>query len=1464
MHNEYNSSAVITAGCIDRPTRHSHIVKFFANNQFNSISNTTKSPRAEASSSNRHSTTTDIIASSTSTISKAASATATAPGGALPGLDMQLAYITNRIIATLFPSDGTDAQYRTGLKDATVILRRNHPEHYKIFNVSKKRSDLGRLHPVVELGWPQELSPPLDRLCSICKMFENWLAVSGENVIVVHCKGGYSRAAIVIAAYMHYISICSSEESISDRFAMQRFSERFIGNDGQPSHKRYVNYFASLLSGRIKINPSTIYLHQIRFCNFSPRSILLKIYERMQPVYTTPLTYVLEVGGGRSNFDTADLPIRGDVLVKCFQRTNISERSAFFRCQFNTCTFDLSKRDGTIFVLRFNKDELDGIFNGQSLFLYGFIYRSESLLGDGISVEYAEIHRPANSTDSGIGSDSTNIPKEKGGMPPVPPPKPRLSVEAGTSKRDIETDDISSKRNEQHTSLSRSHSALPSIVRPTPTTRSESPMDGRSTPCIEPDLVAKDRYDPASKCFSYVPAKALNEHFTTPRKPMQWQRVEEPRALDTPPLPSEIAKVPVVSTELVRRPETPKWDDEIDKITNKYASSKKQQDESTTTINGAAGEIIQAKDASLTNGRLLPVKSSSTTSPASNVSNEIFDETQIEEKPMVIEQAKRATKRRKTKYGSYKTLNDDAYNSDMDDLCDPDFYLSYGTSSSTPLQHSSADAKRNAGSNEPCHLQIPFSSAVATSSSKQQPSSKSVELPRKPLKEISPRDRLVIDEAISTPTTTSKPATSLSELNRERDSFRSRNCRSATSAPIFRESRTATNRYSDDRYDSLTDAESADDWLKSQLKKLKTKRDNNPEVLRRKRQEKMLLEELKHASDDRQLARGRDERNYSVEGYGQRTVTASDDALTEYQIEEERLRNTRSPYPEQQHQFRDEQQPFTTRRVMPPKSATDFVRHKPPTPPPRARSRSPPASPYPRRSFARTPTHESPYQQERNNLQRVEDGELINDVEDGGDFSHLKNIVQFHDRNAVPPAPHYQDGVSSFNNNNNNNVISTRSILKRTELNNHQNWSPSLTRRSMQQTPVEEVSLISSTTNRTPTPSFPVRRETPLPYHPLLFNGASEGPIAVSNTLNYRSASPRSLYYAQSRRTSMTSLEAGDIIHHHPVFVKDTSKYWYKPTISREEAINMLRDKPPGTFVVRDSNSFPGAFGLALKVATPPPGIHSGDGTELVRHFLIEPSPKGVKLKGCNNEPIFGTLSALVYQHSITALALPTKLLLPDYDPASTPEHISAAQALLQQGAEGVCGVVFISFHSIKILSSPSVLLSELNDLLEAAAVARDSTTCKWYCSVSACNVTYIASLDTESLTGPEAVRRCIGDALELYSKKLVQPVSVHFKVSSQGVTVTDNTRRLFFRRHYPVQSVTFAGIDPADRRWDNSCIINEGLTSYVKSARMFAFVARKIGSRTDNACHVFAELEPEQPASAVVNFITKVMMGRK
>lgn len=115
-------------------------------------------------------------------------------------------------------------------------------------------------------------------------------------------------------------------------------------------------------------------------------------------------------------------------------------------------------------------------------------------------------------------------------------------------------------------------------------------------------------------------------------------------------------------------------------------------------------------------------------------------------------------------------------------------------------------------------------------------------------------------------------------------------------------------------------------------------------------------------------------------------------------------------------------------------------------------------------------------------------------------------------------------------------------------------------------------------------------------------------------------------------------------------FVRDSSKYWYKPNISREDAVALLRKAEPGTFIVRDSTTYKNAFGLVLRVAYPPPGVElrSATGDELVRHFLVEPTSRGVRLKGCNNEPVFSSLSALVYQHSITPLALPCRLIIPE------------------------------------------------------------------------------------------------------------------------------------------------------------------------------------------------------------------------
>ncbi|KAF4803621.1 tensin-2 [Turdus rufiventris] len=132
----------------------------------------------------------------------------------------------------------------------------------------------------------------------------------------------------------------------------------------------------------------------------------------------------------------------------------------------------------------------------------------------------------------------------------------------------------------------------------------------------------------------------------------------------------------------------------------------------------------------------------------------------------------------------------------------------------------------------------------------------------------------------------------------------------------------------------------------------------------------------------------------------------------------------------------------------------------------------------------------------------------------------------------------------------------------------------------------------------------------------------------------------------------------------------------------------------------------------------------------------------------------------------------------------------------------------------------------------------------------TACSVLFLGSVGTEALTGPQAVAKAVGSLLEGTPSAGVSPrpppSPVHFKVSAQGITLTDRQRKLFFRRHYPVSSVTHCGTDPQDRR-------------------IFGFVAKQAGAPGGgNACHVFAELDPEQPAGAIVTFVTKVLLGTR
>ncbi|XP_041485108.1 tensin-3-like [Lytechinus variegatus] len=274
--------------------------------------------------------------------------------------DLEVDYITERLIAVSFPSGGLENQYRSNLRDVVRMLKSKHNNCYVVFNLSRRRHDVSKLNQEVrDLGWPNVLAPPLERLCSICKQIETWMKGNLNNVVVLHCKGGRGPIGVVVSAFMNYLSITSGNDSTMDRHAMKRFLDAKGWGSMHPSQMRYIDYFSGLLTNSIQINSSPLFLHHAvihgvpNYDSNGGCRPFLRVYQGMSPVYTSGVYTVPE---GTSRFVITPgraIPLRGDILLKCYHKKfRSTTRDTIFRCQFHT-TAVMEYR------LVFQKQELD-------------------------------------------------------------------------------------------------------------------------------------------------------------------------------------------------------------------------------------------------------------------------------------------------------------------------------------------------------------------------------------------------------------------------------------------------------------------------------------------------------------------------------------------------------------------------------------------------------------------------------------------------------------------------------------------------------------------------------------------------------------------------------------------------------------------------------------------------------------------------------------------------------------------------------------------------------------------------------------------------------------------------------------------------------------------------------------------------------------------------------------------------
>ncbi|MFH4981551.1 hypothetical protein AB6A40_008260 [Gnathostoma spinigerum] len=169
--------------------------------------------------------------------------------------DLDLTYITDRIIAMGFPATDQEKLYRNSMEATVKFLENFHSGHYMVFNLRGHHVyDPSYFHNRVMTFEMNDHHPPrLELMAPFCRAVHDYLASDDRNVVAVHCKAGKGRTGVMICAYLTYINFYLSPRQNMDYYSIVRT----LNNKGVtiPSQRRYVYYFSHLRRRHLNYMP---------------------------------------------------------------------------------------------------------------------------------------------------------------------------------------------------------------------------------------------------------------------------------------------------------------------------------------------------------------------------------------------------------------------------------------------------------------------------------------------------------------------------------------------------------------------------------------------------------------------------------------------------------------------------------------------------------------------------------------------------------------------------------------------------------------------------------------------------------------------------------------------------------------------------------------------------------------------------------------------------------------------------------------------------------------------------------------------------------------------------------------------------------------------------------------------------------------------------------------------------------
>ena len=158
------------------------------------------------------------------------------------GFDLDLSFITDRVIAMGYPSSSIESTYRNPMSEVQRFLNSKYENHYKVYNLCQEKSyDESSFANVGHYPFRDHNACPLELLKSCIQDMATFYDADEKNVIAIHCKAGIGRTKLIICAFLLSKGICNSIEDAIDIFHIKRFADE--SHTSIPSQMRYLQYF---------------------------------------------------------------------------------------------------------------------------------------------------------------------------------------------------------------------------------------------------------------------------------------------------------------------------------------------------------------------------------------------------------------------------------------------------------------------------------------------------------------------------------------------------------------------------------------------------------------------------------------------------------------------------------------------------------------------------------------------------------------------------------------------------------------------------------------------------------------------------------------------------------------------------------------------------------------------------------------------------------------------------------------------------------------------------------------------------------------------------------------------------------------------------------------------------------------------------------------------------------------------